>query len=211
MSKELILSQLQATVDTYPVLLSILHHILLVVVVVLLLIYKEKVKRLVDFYITLVFFSVFLASIAPIVNPFLIVVFGILTLLGIREFINPKMDYSMKDTPTIHIMIALVAGFIGFWYPETHFTKGSFSALYSSPLGVIPCPTLTVVLSLFLLAYPFTNRLFHWILSGVGLFFGFVGLFILGVKIDLALFLLALYSFYSLLLLEIRKPKQNVV
>jgi hypothetical protein len=150
-----------------------------------------------------------LTSLAPIRNIFYLIVFGFLTILAILEFLNPKNDYSMKGAPTINIIIALVAGFLGFWYP--HFVEGYFKALYASPYGVIPCPTLLVILSFFLVFYPYTNRFFHWVLAIVGLFFGFFGLFVLKVRIDLALLALSLYTLYSLILLGAKKPQGEEV
>ena len=208
MSSEQILAGLQITVDTYSG-LRVVHHLFLIVVFIFFIFFKEKVSRLVSLYILLAFLTIFLTSLAPIRNIFYLIVFGFLTILAILEFLNPKNDYSMKGAPTINIIIALVAGFLGFWYP--HFVEGYFKALYASPYGVIPCPTLLVILSFFLVFYPYTNRFFHWVLAIVGLFFGFFGLFVLKVRIDLALLALSLYTLYSLILLGAKKPQGGEV
>ena len=204
MSSEQILAGLKITVETYSG-LRVVHHILLPVVLLFFVFFKEKASRLVSLYILLAFLTVFLISLAPIRNVFYLIVFGFLTILAVFEFLNPKNDYSMKDTPKINVIIALVAGFLGFWYP--HFVEGSFKALYASPYGIIPCPTLLVILSFFLVFYPNSNRFFHWVLILVGLFFGFFGFFILKVRIDLALLALSLYTFYCLLLLGAKRPQ----
>jgi len=208
MSSEQILAGLQMTVDTYSG-LRVVHHLFLIVVFIFFIFFKEKVSRLVSLYILLAFLTIFLTSLAPIRNIFYLIVFGFLTILAILEFLNPKNDYSMKGAPTINIIIALVAGFLGFWY--SHFVEGYFKALYASPYGVIPCPTLLVILSFFLVFYPYTNRFFHWVLAIVGLFFGFFGLFVLKVRIDLALLALSLYTLYSLILLGAKKPQGGEV
>ncbi len=203
-----IIRNLETTVDAY-LWLRILHHILLVLVAILLWRLRQKAGWIVSLYLTFAFFSVFLGGITPIFNPFYLLVFGILTLLGILELIQSKMNFSMERTPKIHIAIALIGGFIGFWYP--HFVESPFYCLIGSPLGVIPCPTLIVALSLFLLAYPKTNRVWHWVITLTGLFFGIVGLFKLGVILDLALLALAIYSLYSLILLGTKKKSSIAI
>jgi len=208
MSSERILAGLQMTVNTYSG-LRVVHHILLIVVFIFFISFKERVSRLVSLYTVLAFLTIFLTSLAPIGNIFYLVVFGILTTLAILEFLNPKTDYSMKGTPTINVVIALLSGFLGFWYP--HFMEGYFKALYASPYGIIPCPTLLVILSFFLVFYPYSHKFFHWILTIVGLFFGFFGFFVLKVRIDLALLALSLYTLYSLILLGAKKPEEKEI
>jgi hypothetical protein len=75
----------------------------------------------------------------------------------------------------------------GFIYP--HFLPGAhwFTYLYASPLGVVPCPTLSALIGLTLLAGGFGSRALSWIIAAVGLYYGLVGWLVLGVSIDAAL------------------------
>ncbi len=202
-----ILRNLQTTVDAY-LWLRILHHVFLILAAIALWRFRQKAGWIATSYLTFAFFSVFLGGVAPIFNPFYLMVFGILTLLGIWELFNPQMDFSMRHTPNIQIAIALVGGFIGFWYP--HFVEGGLQSLVASPLGVIPCPTLLVALSLFLVAYPQTNKIWQWAVTVVALYFGIVGLFRLKVTLDVAVLALAIYSAYCLIMLGRKRTESRV-
>jgi len=80
---------------------------------------------------------------------------------------------------------ALLVAF-GWAYP--HFLDGPwFRYLYAAPAGLIPCPTLSVVIGLTLLARGFSSRAYALVLGVQGLFYGLFGAFRLGVKIDVVL------------------------
>jgi hypothetical protein len=59
--------------------------------------------------------------------------------------------------------------------------------LYASPVGLIPCPTLSVVIGLALLADGFSSRAWTGVLAVLGVFYGFFGALRLGVRIDFIL------------------------
>ena len=202
MATEQILLELQSIAEDFQW-LAIIQHILLLIIVILLWKFKERVGRIVSLYIALSFALVSLLAISHTGNPFTGIVFAILALLGLWEVFSPKMDYSLKKTLRIQVIIAVVAGFLGFWYP--HFVDNKFLALLISPYGLIPCPTLTVSLSILLLVYPYTNRVWHWCLAVVGLFYGVIGLAVLKVNLDLALLFVSIYSLYALIVLAWKK------
>jgi hypothetical protein len=201
MPPEQLLSGLQSMANDFQW-LAIIQHILLIVMVILLMSFKQRVGRLVSLYIALSLALVSFLAISHTGNFFTGIVFGILALLGLWEVFSSKMDYSLKGTLRIQIMIALVAGFLGFWYP--HFIEGRFLALIASPYGLIPCPTLTVCLSIFILVYPFTNRIWHWCLAVVGFSSGLYGIY-LKINIDFALLLISIYSIFALIVLAWKK------
>jgi hypothetical protein len=74
----------------------------------------------------------------------------------------------------------------GWVYP--HFVAGPWwRALYASPLGLLPCPTLSMVIGVSLIAGGFQCRWWRVTISSAGLFYGLFGAIVLGVRIDWAL------------------------
>jgi hypothetical protein len=90
----------------------------------------------------------------------------------------------------------------GWAYP--HFLDGSsrWIYLYAAPTGLIPCPTLAIVIGLTLIVDGLGSRLWSLVLAAMGLFYGVFGAVRLGVRIDWMLFLGALVA----LLLVFRSP-----
>ncbi|HET8687621.1 MAG TPA: hypothetical protein VFM18_13295, partial [Methanosarcina sp.] len=74
----------------------------------------------------------------------------------------------------------------GLDYP--HFMDSSFIAyLYASPLGLIPCPTLSLLVGFALIFNGFGSRSVTLICVIYGLFYGLFGVLKLGVYVDLML------------------------
>lgn len=68
--------------------------------------------------------------------------------------------------------------------------------LYAAPTGIIPCPTLSIVIGFTLILGGLRSRSWCLVLTTVGLFYGFFGAVRLGVKIDGILLLGALSTAY---------------
>ena len=83
-------------------------------------------------------------------------------------------------------LIMIVFGWV---YP--HFLQGGgwLQYLYRSPAGLIPCPTLSLVIGFLLLANGFSSRGLSILLGVLGLFYALFGAFRLGVRLDLVLML----------------------
>lgn len=86
---------------------------------------------------------------------------------------------------------AVVAGgaMIGFGWVYPHFgaTERWWTLLYEAPFGLIPCPTLSVVIGMALLGGGLGSLAWSVVLSLLALFYGVFGAWRLGVGIDLAL------------------------
>ena len=78
----------------------------------------------------------------------------------------------------------LLLGF-GIVYP--HFTSPWFRAIYASPVGVVPCPTLAVVAGYVLIAGGFGSRIVPAVLAAATAFYGVFGVLRLGVHLDVVL------------------------
>jgi hypothetical protein len=72
----------------------------------------------------------------------------------------------------------------GWVYP--HFLAGRswLTYLYAAPMGLVPCPTLSVAVGFALIARGLGSRAWGIVLAVVGLFYGLFGALRLGVRID---------------------------
>jgi hypothetical protein len=120
-------------------------------------------------------------------NPFngiLFTVASILILLfGLKA---PTQTISLSQTP--FVVIGTIMILFGLIYP--HFLKPDsvVEYLYASPAGLIPCPTLSIIIGLALLFSGFNSPTVTMTLIVIGLFYGVFGVFRLAVYLDLFLF-----------------------
>jgi len=84
----------------------------------------------------------------------------------------------------------------GWVYPHFLDNAGPMAYLYSAPTGLIPCPTLSVVIGFTLVLGGLRSRAWCVALSAVGLFYGAFGAGRLGVNIDWILFVGSLATAY---------------
>ena len=84
---------------------------------------------------------------------------------------------------------AVIAGAVlialGWAYPE--FVGRPYGFLYGSPLGLLPCPTLALLIGATLFLDGLGSRAWSLILAAAGLFYGLYGALVLGVRIDMLL------------------------
>jgi hypothetical protein len=118
-------------------------------------------------------------------NPFngsmFIISAGALTALSTRLPMTPITLASGWRLVTGAVMFMF-----GWSYP--HFLEASspLAYLYAAPTGLIPCPTLSIIVGLTLIAGGL-SRAWSLVLASLAAFYGVYGAFILGVKIDLVL------------------------
>jgi hypothetical protein len=72
----------------------------------------------------------------------------------------------------------------GWAYP--HFLRADtwLAYAYASPFGLLPCPTLAVVIGLTLMFSTFHSANWSLLVSGAGVLYGLIGVFVLGVAVD---------------------------
>jgi len=75
----------------------------------------------------------------------------------------------------------------GCFYPHFLDARPAVTYLWGAPVGVIPCPTLSLVVGFALAFGGFGSRAWSLVLAAVGLFYGAFGVLRLGVSIDLVL------------------------
>jgi len=120
-------------------------------------------------------------------NPFNGIVFLLFAiLLAVLALSQPAAPVTPAPAWARAVGAALVA--CGWAYP--HFVEGGSWLRYIgvAPTGLIPCPTLSLIVGFTLLANGFGSRAYSLSLGILGMFYGAFGAFRLGVRIDLVLF-----------------------
>ena len=128
-----------------------------------------------------------LASVALVAgisgNPFNGVVFLILAILLGREAVRlPAARVTWSATPTGVAGAALLA--IGWTYPQFLRTDTWAEYAYAAPVGLLPCPTLAVVMGITLTFDGVRSTRWRLLLSAAGTLYGVIGVFVLGVVLD---------------------------
>jgi hypothetical protein len=120
-------------------------------------------------------------------NPFNGLVFTALTATLVLLALRAPNDWLVRSDGWKSVLgVALVA--FAWVYP--HFLSGAFpwvAYLFCSPLGLLPCPTLSLVIGVSLLGSSPAGRASARILASAGLFYGAWGALRLGVMLDLIL------------------------
>jgi hypothetical protein len=119
-------------------------------------------------------------------NPFNGSSFGLLALLlGWIAWRTPKGAVTSSPRWTT----ALGGLLIVFAWSYPHFLVGrpGYAYLVGAPLGLIPCPTLSLVIGVGLIGYGPNTKGWSFVLASAGVFYALFGALRLGVVIDLAL------------------------
>jgi len=165
--------------------LAVFWHIILAAVVIAILAGWRPPRRTGAASAALPLLSVALMAKAA-GNPFNAIVFLLFAILLIVLGLRLPSDRVVPAPVWVRVVGALMIAF-GWVYP--HFLEGGswLRYLYAAPTGLIPCPTLSVVIGLTLLASGFSSRAFSLCLGFLGMLYGVFGVFRLGVTIDLVL------------------------
>lgn len=119
-------------------------------------------------------------------NPFNGVVFLIfaiiLAIIGLR-----LPTEKTQKAPVWGLIFGVLMILFSWVYP--HFLEDGmwFRYLYAAPLGLIPCPTLSLTIGFAMLANGFSSRVWSFVLIVLAIFYSLFGALRLGVHIDLIL------------------------
>ena len=80
----------------------------------------------------------------------------------------------------------------GWVYPHFLHTTSFVPYLYSAPTGLIPCPTISIVIGLSLIMGSLGSRAWSIVLGAMGIFYGIIGTTILSLPLDWGLVIGAL-------------------
>lgn len=119
-------------------------------------------------------------------NPFNGTVFLLLTVaLAVLATSLPNRPVEIARGPTLLIGVGLLL--FGWLYPHFLQARSLLAYLYATPVGLIPCPTLSVTVGLALIVRAFRSRAYAGLLAATAAFYGLFGALRLGVWIDSAL------------------------
>jgi hypothetical protein len=131
-------------------------------------------------------------------NPFNAVIFALFALIfGIYTLKFKKIEVGVKwDLITVLGLIMVLFGFV---HPHFLVAKSWVNYLYASPLGMIPCPTLSAFIGFTLMLKGFQSKRWMFTAGIIGLFYGIFGVVRLKVELDIMLiagaFFLLVYAF----------------
>ena len=139
-------------------------------------------ERLLGFLLALPIASVALLA-AVSGNPFNAVALAILTILLLRSAASlPVAGAAVVSRRWALAGAPLVA--LGWFYPHFLETNTWTAYAYAAPFGLLPCPTLAVVIGVTLALGGVRARGWNGMLAAAGLFYGGIGVFSLGVALD---------------------------
>ena len=119
-------------------------------------------------------------------NPFNGTLFAILAILiiifGLKATSHP---ITISQVNFLVIGILMIA--FALLYPHFLETNSIVKYLYASPVGLIPCPTLSLLIGFLLIFNGFGSNAITISLIVYGLFYGLFGIFRLGVTLDIGL------------------------
>lgn len=181
---EQILSGLKIMVNTWwP--LAVFWHIYFAAIIIALLFGVRFSKRLGGILLPLPILSVSLVAwfSSNQFNGFLYALIGILLI-----YFSVKLPHEKASIAPLWTLIPGIIMFIFGWiYPHFLEYSSSFAYLYAAPTGLIPCPTLSIIIGLLLILNGLESRTLMLLLGFVGLYYGIIGVVQLGVLIDLVL------------------------
>ena len=190
-TSEQILSGLHTIANQWQF-LAMLWHIYFAVIAIGLLIGLRPSKRIGGILLALPLLSVSTLAWTS-ANPFNGIIFAVVgvALLGVALRLP---DEPMSIAPGWAVGAGVLMFLFGWIYPHFLDTSAFLPYFYAAPTGLVPCPTLSIVIGLSLMVGGLDSRIWALLLGISGLFYGLFGVLRLGVTIDLVLFLGALLT-----------------
>lgn len=181
---EEILNGLQKIVSDYST-IAIIWHIIFYALITALIFKLLPTNRVFGLLICLPILSVaVLAFLSG--NPFNGILFSILTVLIIMfGFGSSSQPINLSQLPFMVIGILMIV--FGLVYPHFINPDSFLKYLYASPVGLIPCPTLSILIGFLLLYNGFGSQSLTLAFIVFGLFYGIFGVLKLGVYLDIFL------------------------
>ena len=171
-------------------------HFAFLVLVILLMIGRKPPKNIMAILLALPLASVGTVAILT-ANPFNGIVFLLTTIILLIMGYRLPADQA-EIRPNLQGIFGVLMIIFGWVYPHFLTDATIWQYLYAAPVGLVPCPTLSIVIGFTLLFGGFGSRKWMLVLAIVGLFYGLVGFFRLKVHLDIGLIagavILAIFS-----------------
>ena len=183
-SSQQILSGIQAIVNEYSS-IAIIWHVLFYILFAALILRWKPSNRVLSALLCLPLISVsVLAWISG--NPFNGSFFALAAILLFIFGVKASVKIIWTSRPVFFLSGIILVSF-GMVYPHFINPSSVVGYLYASPGGLIPCPTLSILIGLALIYDGFGSRSLSLLFIIFGLFYGVFGVFKLKVLIDLFL------------------------
>lgn len=194
-TSEQILSGLHTIANQWQF-IAIFWHIYFAVIAIGLLRGLRPSKRMGGILLALPLLSVSTLAWAS-ANPFNGIVFAVVgvALIGVALRLP---DERIFIAPGWAVGAGVLMFLFGWIYPHFLDTSAFLPYFYAAPTGLVPCPTLSIVIGLSLVVGGFDSRAWSLLLGVIGLFYGIFGALRLGVTIDLVLLLGALLTLLAI-------------
>jgi hypothetical protein len=188
---EQILNSLRTIANQWQT-LAVVWHVYFAVLAVGLVLGVRPSKRLGGILLGLPFLSV--SALAWVsANPFNGTLFALAGVALIAIALRLP-DERLRIAPTWVVSAGVLMFLFGWVCPHFLDTASFVPYLYAAPTGLVPCPTLSIVLGLSLMVGGLNSRAWSLGLAAIGIFYGIFGVLRLGVTIDVVLLLGALLS-----------------
>ena len=192
---EQILSGLRAIANNWRV-LAIIWHVYFAALALGLGLGGRPSKRVAGILLGLPLLSVSVLAWAS-ANPFNGALF-VLSGTGLIVISSRLPKVSVRIAPLWAVIPGVFMFIFGWTYPHFLDTSSLWPYLYSAPTGLIPCPTLSIIIGLALVLDSFGSRAWAVVLGALGIFYGLFGAARLGVALDWVLLLGALIVVFTL-------------
>ncbi len=143
-------------------------------------------------------------------NPFTTVILGIVLIAALLLVLRlPHEPVSLAAAPLAAAGASLLV--FGLVYPHFLGSASLVTYVYAAPVGIVPCPTLSVIVGLSLILRSLGSRSWSLIIGVPALFYGIVGVGYLGVTMDWVLSAGAAILIVSSWRLQAKGDQVNVV
>ncbi|HPT30222.1 MAG TPA: hypothetical protein PLW67_00220 [Prolixibacteraceae bacterium] len=181
-TQEEILSGLQQIADQRS-LIAIFWHIVFYLYLFFIILGRKITRQEMSLFVSVPLLSVSVLA-WNTANPFNGTVFVLLFVLALYFGLKNQRE-KVQYSGIFFRLTGAVLMLFGLMYP--HFTGINLSLFIQSPLGLIPCPTLSLIIGFALFFRGFGSKPLVVLYTVAGLFYGFFGVFRLGVMVDAVL------------------------
>ena len=164
---------------------AIVWHVFIATLLVALLSGWQPARRALGLVLTLPLLSVSIVS--GLAGNLFNAMFFAAGAIGLATIAARLSTTPVERSSTLLASIGLAMIAFGLLYPHFLGDGAAWRYLYAAPTGVVPCPTLAAAVGFTLWADGLHSRSWTAVLAVMGVFYGLLGIFWLGVHLDLGL------------------------
>ncbi len=173
-------------------------HLLFLVVIGLGLLIGRMRNALFSLFIAFISLSATVFAVNYAIAPN-VIIFGMFFVLILHAWFTKRLNFGLKDSAPISLFFGVLGLVFGFWYLHWVDSPVWLHALFSSPLGVVNCPTMVTVCGFLCLSQKPRSAPLEAAVGLITLYFGFFGIFRLGAYVDVVLVLCSLFLIVRLI------------